>query len=131
MFLVDTSVWINLLSKKPGFHLEAEQLFQLAVSPPIVEELIQGLPTRSSFEQLKSSILALPCSPPVVTLDDYMHAAEIYRAGRRRGLTIRSSVDCLIAALAIREGLAVWHLDRDFTPIATYTDLRVTQDPWA
>jgi len=130
MFLVDTSVWINLFSKKPAFQLEAEQLFQLAVSPPIIQELIQGLQTKSSIEQLKSSILALPCTPSVVNLDDYINAAEIYRAGRRRGLTIRSSVDCLIAALAIQQGLTVWHLDRDFTAIATYTNLQVTQDPW-
>lgn len=130
MFLVDTSVWINLLGKKPSFHLAPEHLFQLVVSPPIVQELLQGLATGPNFEILKSSILALPCSPKLVSLEDYMHAADIYRAGRRRGLTIRSSVDCLIAALAINQGLPVWHLDRDFTAIASYTNLQVTQDPW-
>ncbi|MBM4252025.1 MAG: PIN domain nuclease [Deltaproteobacteria bacterium] len=130
MYLVDTSIWINLFSKKPRFHLEVEQLFQLAVAPPIVQELIQGLPTGSSYEQMRSSILALPCSPAVVTIDHYLKAADIYRAGRRRGLTIRSSVDCLIAALALEEKLPVWHLDRDFSAIASFTDLHVTEYPW-
>jgi hypothetical protein len=130
MILVDTSVWINLLSKKPAFHLEAEQLLQLAVSPPIVQELIQGLVAGPAFETLKSSILALPCNPSAVTLDDYLHAADLYRSGRRRGLTIRSSVDCLIAALAIKQSLPVWHMDRDFAAIATFTNLQVTENPW-
>ncbi len=130
MYLVDTSIWINLLSKKPAFKLQDEHLFQLAVSPPIVQELLQGLTSKTSFEQLKSSILALPCRPSVVSLDDYLCAADIYRSGRRRGVTIRSSIDCLIAALAIREDLPVWHLDRDFTAIASFTDLHVTQHPW-
>jgi predicted nucleic acid-binding protein len=49
----------------------------------------------------------------------------MYRSGRRRGLTIRSSADCLIAAIAIENRVPVWHKDRDFAAIATFTDLAV------
>ena len=58
----------------------------------------------------------------------FLEAAEIYRSGRRRGYAIRSTVDCLIAAIAIRNSVPVWHKDRDYSLIARYTPLRaVTQ----
>ena len=107
MFLVDTSVWINLLGRKPSFRLEAEQLFQLCICPPIVQELLQGMPHGERFERLRAAVLALPCIPEVIPVEFYVKAAEIYRAGRRRGLTIRSSVDCLIAVVAIERRLPI------------------------
>jgi len=57
----------------------------------------------------------------------FFSAAEIYRQGRRRAITIRSSVDCLIAAIAIDHGIAVWHRDRNFSAIARYTGLEAVQ----
>jgi predicted nucleic acid-binding protein len=57
-------------------------------------------------------------------VEAFLEAAEIYRSGRRRGYTIRSTVDCLIAAIAIRNGVTVWHKDRDYDSIARYTALR-------
>jgi predicted nucleic acid-binding protein len=52
-------------------------------------------------------------------------AATIYRLLRAKGVTIRKSNDCLIAAYAIEAGLPVAHLDRDFDRIARHTDLAV------
>jgi predicted nucleic acid-binding protein len=57
-------------------------------------------------------------------LDLYLKAAAIYREGRSRGYTIRSAIDCLIAAIAIEHSVPVWHRDRDFSTIARYTSLR-------
>lgn len=62
-----------------------------------------------------------------VGLDLYLEAAEIYREGRRRGFTIRSSTDCLIAAIAIEYRVPVWHRDRDFNFLAGYTRLRTIE----
>jgi len=57
----------------------------------------------------------------------FRSAAEIYRLGRVKGHTIRSSIDCLIAAVAIENDVPVWHKDRDFDLIARYTGLRTTR----
>jgi predicted nucleic acid-binding protein len=57
-------------------------------------------------------------------LETFLAAAAIYRDGRRRGYTIRSTVDCLIAAVAVENGASVWHRDRDFDAIARFTNLR-------
>jgi predicted nucleic acid-binding protein len=55
----------------------------------------------------------------------FVNAAEIYRQGRRRGMTIRSAADCLIAAIALENDATVWHRDRDFDTIAQFTNLKV------
>ena len=125
MILVDTSVWIDLLSKSPTYHLTTEDLFLIATTPPIVQELLQGFRLDDDLNRFEDRLLALPCIPSSVTLDTYRSAAGVNRQGRRRGLTIRSPIDCLIAAIAIENDLTVWHKNRDFEMIATYTDLKV------
>lgn len=58
-------------------------------------------------------------------LVDYEEAADLYRACRGRGATVRKLIDCLIAAIAIREGATVLHNDRDFEVLAKHTRLRI------
>ena len=53
----------------------------------------------------------------------FLEAADLYAAARRRGITIRSSVDCLIASIAIWHKTPVWHCDRDFDRLAAFTRL--------
>ena len=82
----------------------------------------------NASETFQERFLALPCLSDPLRLALFREAAAIYREGRRRGRTIRSSTDCLIAAIAIDNGVPVWHRDRDFDAIAQYTPLRVTWD---
>jgi hypothetical protein len=63
------------------------------------------------------------CAPHPPQL--YVVAANIYRSDRRRGLTTRSSVGCIIAAIAIENRVQVWHKDRDFAAITVFTELAV------
>ena len=72
----------------------------------------------------RERLLAIPCLSDPLPLALFLEGASIYRSGRRRGYTIRSTVDCLIAAIAIDNDVPVWHRDRDFTTIARYTRLR-------
>lgn len=99
MILVDTSIWIELLAGKPRRSIREEDLLRFVTCGPTVSD------------------------PVPLTL--FVSASEIYRQGRRRGITIRSSVDCLIAAIAIDNRVPVWHRDRDFDAIARYTGLEV------
>jgi predicted nucleic acid-binding protein len=124
MILVDTSVWIELINGKILVK-EPDQLLQFRTTGPILQEVLQGMRPSRQSDAFKESFLAIPrlCDP--LTWDLYAQAAEIYRDGRRRGHTIRSSTDCLIAAIAIETGTPVWHRDRDFKTIATFTPLRV------
>jgi predicted nucleic acid-binding protein len=88
--------------------------------------VLQGLRTDKASEIFQERFLALPCLSDPLPLALFVEAAGIYREGCRRGRTIRSSVDCLIAAIAIENGVPIWHRDRDFDAIAQYTPLQIT-----
>jgi predicted nucleic acid-binding protein len=67
---------------------------------------------------------ALPIVDSPMDRAVYDEAVSIYRSARRAALAIRSGVDCLIAASAIRHGLTVLHHDRDFETIARVSPLQ-------
>ena len=90
---------------------------------PIVQEVLQGLRPGPASDAFRESFLAIPCVSDPIPSDLYVEAAGIYRHGRRKGVTIRSATDCLIAAIAIRNGIPVWRRDRDFEAIAGFTAL--------
>ena len=124
MILIDTSIWIELLSKRNPYKLSADQLLRVVVCLPVVQEILQGINRDVSYRKIKSSLLAFPCIESPLSQDAYLLAADIYRTGRQKGITIRSSTDCLIAALAIRAKLPVWHRDRDFDAISRFSSLK-------
>jgi predicted nucleic acid-binding protein len=123
MILVDTSVWIEMLSSKPGFSIREDDLPHFATCAPVIQEVFQGLRPEPAAAIFREAFLALPVLSDPIPLTLFLAAADIYRQGRRRGVTIRSSVDCLIAAIALANRVPVWHRDRDFSAIARYTAL--------
>jgi len=124
MILVDTSIWIGLLAGgRP--KVAEEDLANFATCGPVVQELLQGLKPGPASDAFRQLLLAVPVLSDPVPLSLYLAAADIYRLGRRKGVTIRSSIDCLIAAIAIENRVPVWHRDRDFGAIATYTALEI------
>jgi predicted nucleic acid-binding protein len=125
MILVDTSIWIDLLAAKPRRPIRDEELLQFVTCGPIIQEVLQGLKSDIQSQAFRSAFLAIPVISDPIPLDTFVFAADIYRQGRRRGITIRSSTDCLIAAIAIAERIPVWHRDRDFAAIAAYTELEI------
>ncbi len=126
MWLVDTSVWIEFL--RPPRRLTLDDLAPgggpIVTCLPVIQEVLQGIDDERAFVGLRSAMTAWPCvdSPLVNAVVD--EAVQIYRQTRRAGVTIRSSVDCLIAASALRHSLTVVHCDRDFAAISRVTGLR-------
>jgi len=123
MILVDSSIWIDLLTKNPRRTVSDDEKAQFRTCGPIVQEVFQGLRPGPQSDAFRAAFLAIPVLCHPIPLSLFLSAAEIYREGRRRGITIRSSVDCLIAAIAIDRGATLWHRDRDFSAIARYTPL--------
>jgi predicted nucleic acid-binding protein len=62
---------------------------------------------------------------PIAGPRDYEDAADIYRACRQAGHTVRALTDCLIASVAMRAGLLLLHTDRDFDAIARHAPLEI------
>ena len=118
--LVDTSVWVSLLRNRDTAAcrrlrqvlLEDEAI----VCPAIVQELLQGARSPQAFRELERRFSRLPMLVP--TLETHVQAADLYARCRWQGVTIRSSHDCLIAALAIEHDQMVLQEDRDFLHLA-------------
>ena len=127
MMLVDTSVWIELLNGGLGSRVPEQELLNFVTCGPVVQEVLQGLRNDPASDAFREAFLALPVLSDPLPSASFLSAAEIYRLGRAKGYTIRSSTDCLIAAIAIDNRMPVWHKDRDFEAIARYTSLRTTR----
>ena len=119
MVLVDTSVWIEVFRRSNPIRLETLVDFDEVVTClPVVQEVLQGFDDEAAYRVARSAMLALPIVESPLGLPVVEDAVDLYRRARRAGLTIRSGVDCLIAACAVRHELAVLHYDRDFDALA-------------
>ncbi len=124
MLLVDTSAWIEVFRKPKRFDLdEIGGLDDVVTCLPVVQEVLQGFRDESAFRAAREAMLALPCVDSPLRQERFESAATLYRAARRAGYTLRSGVDCLIAASAIQHGLTVLHRDRDFSALARVSPL--------
>lgn len=86
---------------------------------PVIQEVLQGFDDERAFRTAHTAMYALPCVDSPLTAATVDVAVDLYRRARRAGVTVRSSVDCLIAACASRHHLTVVHRDRDYPRLAT------------
>ena len=96
---------------------------EVVVIDPILLEVMAGA-QRDSVGSLHRLLVAQHVEGLTPRLD-WLDAARIYRELRRRGETLRSQIDALMAAVAIRLDVPVLHRDRDFDTIARHTPLRL------
>lgn len=124
MILVDTSIWIDVFRAREPLDLEAVTDFDAVVTClPVIQEVLQGFRVESAFRRAREAMLALPIVESSLEKGLFLEAVDLYRSARRAGLTVRSSVDCLIAACAIRHDLEVLHRDRDYAALAEVSAL--------
>ncbi len=129
MIVVDTSVWIDLLNENRT--PQAERCIQLiedgepvALTDVILTEILQGLRSEEEARLVESRLRAFPILR-LDGLEDFVLAADLYRAARGAGVTIRKTLDCLIAAPCVRTGAPLLHADADFDRLAGCTPLRL------
>ena len=126
MILIDTSAWVEFLRDTGSPVCErVDKLLEsrIATCDAVRMEILAGARDQEHLEQLRR-LLARASLLPTESVD-FDTAAAVYRSCRSQGKTVRRLVDCLIAAVAMRAGVAVLHLDQDFTAIAGVTDLRI------
>ena len=129
--LVETSVWsLALRRDAPAQSREVEALGAavergvVCLTGAILQEVLQGFDREDLYRKARTAMWAFPIVESPLSLGVVEDAIELYRRARRAGLTVRSSVDCLIAACAIRHDLTVLHADRDFGALARVSQLR-------
>ena len=133
MIVVDTTVWIDFLEGRgTAFDRHLTELVEddapLGLVDIIYAEVLQGIRDEGRYLRTRRSLRAHPILRPR-GLETFETAANLYRTARRRGLTIRRSVDCLIAATCLESGAEIYHNDRDFDALAKVSELVVYHAP--
>ena len=124
MVLVDTSVWIELFRKSRKPFDQLVDFDEIVTCLPVLQEVLQGFRDERAYELARDAMAALPIVESPLSRQAVVEAVGLYRAARRAGLTVRSGVDCLIAACANRHGLELLHHARDYDTIARVSPLR-------
>ena len=126
MILVDTSVWIEVLRDRQGDVVESfrkKTYGEILVLSRFTQlELLQGAKSGDEWKLLEkylSTQLYLEA-----TEKTWSDAARIFFELRRKGITVRSSIDCCIAQVALENGALLLHKDADFDRIASIRPLR-------
>ncbi|MDR1256972.1 MAG: PIN domain-containing protein [Spirochaetaceae bacterium] len=128
--IVDSSVWIDGFNPKMK-TAEKEVLRQLILNdypiylcPVIYQEVLQGIRENKTFEEVKH-ILQQYQMVDIDVMDATNYAINLYRHLRKKGITIRKSIDCLIASYTILGDMHILHSDSDFTKIAQESKLKI------
>jgi predicted nucleic acid-binding protein len=125
VILLDSSVWISVFRRDCPLDLAAEVHFDEVVTClPVIQEVLQGFRAEDAWRKARESMLALPIVESPLRVEVIEEAVALFRQARRAGVTIRSSVDCVIAACALRNNLEVLHIDRDYPSLARVSGLR-------
>ena len=128
MILVDSSVWIDYF--RGDATPQAELLDALLGNEPLVvgdlilAEVLQGFQSERDFNQAKQLLMSFELVE-IAGRDVAIQAARNFRTLRDHGVTVRKTIDTLIATRCISSGLILLHSDRDFEPFVTHLGLRV------
>ena len=127
MILVDSSVWIDYFRGTPT--PQAEKLDSLLGSEPVVTgdlvltEVLQGFGSEHDFNQARKLLTSL-IVVDLVGQDIAIQAARNCRTLRALGITVRKTIDTVIATRCIASGLTLLYSDRDFDPFVEHLGLR-------
>ena len=127
MILVDSSVWVDYFNgqatRETDFLDDLLGTEPVAIGDLILAEVLQGFRSDSDYEAAKELLASL-------TIYDLLGAAfavktaENYRALRRRGITVRKTVDAIIATFCIERRTLLLYSDRDFDPFVRHLGLK-------
>ena len=130
MWIVDSSVWIDYFGGEitPQSDLLHAALGQRAIGlgDIILCEVLQGYRRQRDFEAARQALLQFPIYT-IGGTEIALKSAENYRTLRQQGITVRKTIDCLIATFVIERGFTLLHSDRDFDPFEMHLGLRVAR----
>ena len=126
--IVETGVWVDFFrgirNPQTEWVLREAGGRMLSTLDLIVCEVLQGIPREPDYERIKRKMLDLAVYNSGGE-QMAVESAQNYRKLRAKGITIRTTIDCLIATYCIRHGFALLHKDRDFDPFEAHLGLRV------
>jgi len=128
MVLVDTSVWIDYFNGTVSRQTDRLDAIlgtgAVLTGDLILAELLQGFMRESDYRRARMLMDEIPCAD-MLGRTVALQAAQNYRALRTLGITVRKTIDVMIATYCILNGHALLHCDKDFVPIQTHLGLQV------
>ena len=132
MVIVDSSVWIDALwgtvNPETVWLKDAIGKKEIALLSLILCEVLQGVRSEAQFRGFKQDMLLLPIFETFST-QIAVASAQNYRRLRSQGITVRKTVDCMIATFCIEHGHQLLHRDRDYDAFEVHLGLRVLHPP--
>ena len=130
MILVDTSVLIDFFKGYKSeaalrFKLVLEQGLNFGITSHVFQEVLQGAKSEKEYKLLRRYLETQRFFHPKDPVDSFAEAARIFFLCRKKGLTIRSTIDCLIAQIAMEHDLLLLHSDQDFDLMANVIPLKI------
>jgi len=128
MILVDSSVWIDYFNGHQTW--QTNLLDNLLSDVPVImgdlilAEILQGFRSDKDYESAKSNLRALPFHQ-IGGYQVAVQSAQNYRTLRKKGVTVRKTIDVIIGTYCILEGIPLLHDDRDFDPMVSHLALKV------
>ena len=130
MWIVDSSVWIDYFGGKMTPQTDLLQTAlgwqAIALGDIILCEVLQGYRRQDDFYAARQALLLFPVYT-VGGTEIALKSAENYRALRHQGITVRKTIDCLLATFVMERGFTLLHSDRDFDPFEIHLGLRVAR----
>lgn len=130
MIVADTSVWIGFINGVSSTSVDTLRTAlteaDVIMGDLILTELLQGFRSDSAYRAVRDRLLVLD----IVTLggrEIALEAADNYRRLRAKGVTVRKTIDMIIATYCIRHSIPLLHSDRDFDPMEKHLGLRVVR----
>jgi hypothetical protein len=129
VILVDTSVLIDFFKGVPTaparkFRKVLAQQIPFGITSFIYQEVLQGAKSEEEYSLLRKYLETQNFYQPLHPVETYERAAKMYFNCRKKGLTIRSTIDCLIAQISLEHRLLLLHDDSDFVRIAKVVGLK-------
>ena len=127
MILVDSSVWIDYFNGIPTWQTDLLDTYlsnvPVVIGDLILTEVLQGFRSNKDYETAKNFLSALPFRQ-IGGYNIAVQSAQNCRRLRRSGVTVRKTIDIIIATFCIMEGLILLHDDRDFDPMVSHFSLK-------
>ncbi len=132
MILVDSSVWINYFNGQDTWQTEVlDQMLQqipVLTGDLILTEVLQGFRKDNEYKKAKDA-MSLLVYKQIGGYDLAVKSADNYRELRKKGVTVRKTIDIIIGTFCINNSIPLLHDDKDFEPMARYLSLKTIIPP--
>ncbi len=128
MIFLDSTVLIDYFNGKNNWQVEildsilGKEL--VVIGDYVLTEVLQGFKSEKEFRKAKTILLAFPCFD-IGGKENAIQSAKNYRFLRKKGITIRKTIDTMIATFCIQNKFTLLHNDRDFDPFNKFLNLKV------